>query len=290
VEHDVSTDDGRTLRVLEQGDPHGHPILIHHGMPGSRLQFKPAVVRARQQGLRLISYDRPGYGGSSRHEGRSVGDCAADVRAIAAALEIDRLAVWGISGGGPHALACAALLPDLVPAVASLASPAPWEAEGLDYLADTGDLNVEDTKLFFEDRAAAEAKCAADRDEMLEVDLPGMIEMLETLLAAPDAEVLTGELGSYVLEQQRIGLEPGYTGWWDDGVATMAPWGFELEAIKTPVLLLHGRHDKFVPFAHGEWLAGQIPGVEPRLTEDDGHVTLLVDRLDDVHAWLVERL
>jgi len=290
VEHDVSTTDGRTLRVLEEGDPSGHPILILHGMPGSRLQFKPAVRRGRQQGLRLISYDRPGYGGSSRHEGRSIADCAADVRAVAAALEIDRLAVWGISGGGPHALACAALLPDLVPAVASLAAPAPWDAQGLDYLADTGEMNVEDTKLFFADRAAAERKCAADRDEMLEVDLPGLIELMNTLLAPPDADVLTGELGSYLLEQERIGLEPGYTGWWDDGVALLTPWGFELTTIETPVLLLQGRHDKFVPFAHGEWLAGQIPTVEPRLSEDDGHLTLLVDRLDDVHAWLAERL
>jgi pimeloyl-ACP methyl ester carboxylesterase len=114
--------------------------------------------------------------------------------------------------------------------------------------------------------------------------------MLKTLLAPVDAEVLTGELGSYVLEQQQLGLRPGYTGWWDDGVASLTPWGFELNTIKTPVLLLHGRHDKFVPFAHGEWLAGQIPSVEPRLTEDDGHLTLFVDRLDDVHAWLVERM
>jgi pimeloyl-ACP methyl ester carboxylesterase len=290
VEHDVSAADGRTLRVLEEGDPNGHPILIHHGTPGSRLQFKPAVVRGRQQGLRLISYDRPGYGGSSRHEGRSVGDCAADVRAIAAALEIDGLAVWGISGGGPHALACAALLPDLVPAVASLAAPAPWGAEGLDYLADTGELNVEDTELFFEDRAAAEQKCAADRDEMYDADKAEIIEILLTLLSPVDAAVLSGELGDYLVEQEHLGLAPGYTGWWDDGVALLTPWGFELETIKTPVLLLQGRHDKFVPFAHGEWLAGQIPSVEPRLSEDDGHLTLMTDRLDDVQAWLVDRL
>src|ERR1700735_5267102 len=135
VEHTVRTPDGRTLAVEESGDPAGRPVLVHMGTPNSRHLYGPNVRDAAARGLRLISYDRPGYGGSSPQPGRTVADCAGDVRTICAELGIDRLAMWGVSGGGPHVLACAALLPDLVTAAASLASPAPYGAEGLDWLA-----------------------------------------------------------------------------------------------------------------------------------------------------------
>jgi pimeloyl-ACP methyl ester carboxylesterase len=125
-EHEVVARDGGVLMVLEDGDRSGRPVLVHNGTPNSRLLFAGDVESARRHGIRLISYDRPGYGGSTRRPGRTVADCAEDVRDIASALGIDRLAVWGISGGGPHAIACAALLPDLVPAVGVLASVAPW--------------------------------------------------------------------------------------------------------------------------------------------------------------------
>jgi pimeloyl-ACP methyl ester carboxylesterase len=121
-EHDLVVRDGRALKVLEDGDRLGRPVLVHNGMPNSRLLFAGDVESARKYGIRLISYDRPGYGGSTRQPGRTVADCAEDVRAIAAALGLDRLAVWGVSGGGPHAIACAALLPDLVACVGVLAS------------------------------------------------------------------------------------------------------------------------------------------------------------------------
>ena len=167
-EHRVPTQDDRTLLVLERGDPDGHPVLVHNGTPNSRLMFDHDVARARAQGIRLISYDRPGYGGSSPHPGRTVVDCTCDVRAIAAALDIDSLALWGISGGGPHALACAALLPDLVAAVAVLASIAPWEAPGLDYFDGMGQFNVDETLLAVRDpvgaRAARDAAAGGARD------------------------------------------------------------------------------------------------------------------------------
>jgi pimeloyl-ACP methyl ester carboxylesterase len=132
VERTVRTPDGRTLAVEESGDLAGRPVLVHMGTPNSRHLYGPNVRDAASRGLRLISYDRPGYGGSSPQPGRTVADCAADVRIICAELGIARLATWGISGGGPHVLACAALLPDLVTAAASLASLAPFDADGLD--------------------------------------------------------------------------------------------------------------------------------------------------------------
>ena len=167
MQRTVHTTDGRTLAVEEAGDPAGRPVLVHMGTPNSRHLYGQHVRDAAERGLRLISYDRPGYGGSSPQPGRTVADCAGDVRAICAELGIDRLAMWGISGGGPHVLACAALLPDLVTAVASLASLAPYGAEGLDYFAGMGQDNVDDTRLYFADEAAARVKTDKDREEFL---------------------------------------------------------------------------------------------------------------------------
>lgn len=289
-EHEVATQDGRVLKVLEDGDRTGRPVVVHNGMPNSRLLFASDVRSAQRLGIRLISYDRPGYGASTRRPGRSVADCAEDVRAIARSLDIDRLGIWGISGGGPHAIACAAVLPDLVMSVAVLASVAPWGAEGLDYFAGTGEWNVEQVSLMLEDPAAARAKCEDNRVQMLTQTLPELMEFLKTLLAPVDAAALTGELGQYVIDATRSGMATSSDGWWDDGLAILEPWGFEFGSIRIPVLLLHGRHDRFVPFAHGEWLARTIPGVEARLTDDDGHLTLTTHHLDEVHSWLLERM
>ncbi len=290
TDHQLATPDGRTLQVLERGDPSGRPVLVHNGTPNSRLLFDRDVARSERQGVRLISYDRPGYGGSTVRPGRTVGDCAEDVRTIASALEIEQLLVWGISGGGPHAIACAALLPDLVPAVGVLASPAPWGAEGLDYFDGMGELNRQDIELMLDDPVAARAKCKEDRLEILEATPEALSETLKTLLSPVDAEALTGDLAEYMIEAGRSGLALGSEGWWDDELALMAPWGFELDAVRTPVLLYHGRQDRFVPFAQGEWLADHVPAVRAVLTDDDGHLTLTERHLDAIHGWLLEHL
>jgi pimeloyl-ACP methyl ester carboxylesterase len=284
----VTTPEGRTLLVQEGGDPRGRPVLVHGGTPNSRNLFRGHLADAERQGIRLISYDRPGYGGSTPHPGRTVADCATDVRTIADALTIERLAIWGISGGGPHALACAALLPDRLVAVASLASPAPHDAAGLDYFAGMGDMNVEDMKLMVDDPDAARAKTVTDRETMLTATPEGIRDFMQSLLSPVDAAVLTGELAEHMARNIRDGLAPGIDGWWDDGWAELQPWGFDLDAIRVPVMLWHGRHDRFVPFAHGEWLARQIPGAEAHLSEDDGHLTLWQQRIPAVHAWLLK--
>ena len=290
VQRTVRTPDGRTLAVEEAGDPGGWPVLAHMGTPNSRHLYGPNAADAAARGLRLISYDRPGYGGSTPQPGRSVADCAADVRAICAELGIGRLAMWGISGGGPHVLACAALLPDLVSAVASLASLAPLDAERLDWFAGMGALNADDTRLFLRDREAARAKLDADRERVLDGGAAELASGLQTLLSPTDAAALNDGLAEHLAYCDREGLAPGSQGWWDDGVAHSTPWGFELSAISVPVLLMHGRQDQFVPFGHGQWLAAHIPGVEARLLDHDGHLTLLTNRVPEVHAWLKERL
>jgi pimeloyl-ACP methyl ester carboxylesterase len=291
MERTVQTPDGRTLAVEDTGDPAGRPVLVHMGTPNSRLLFAPIVTDAVDRGIRLICYDRPGYGGSSPQPGRKVADCAADVRAICAALGIDQLLTWGISGGGPHVLACAALLPDLVAAAASLASPAPMGAEGLDWFDGMGELNVEDIQLGMKDPQAARIKTEADRLEILKTSADDLAAALQSVLTPVDAAALTGDLAEYLTQANQAGLAPGSEGWWEDGVALdSSDWGFDLASISVPLLLMHGRHDRFVPFSHGEWLAGQIPGVEARLLGGDGHLTLLRNRIPEVHAWLLGHL
>ena len=288
IDSTVRTPDGRSLRVQEGGDSRGRPVLVHSGTPNSRHLYGPHLELALEQGIRLISYDRPGYGGSTPQPGRTIGDCATDVETIADALDIDRFAVWGISGGGPHALACASLLPDRLVAVASLASPAPYDAAGLDYFAGMGELNVDDIKLMLDDPTAAKAKTISDREVMMTATAEGTREFLQTLLTPTDAAVMTGELAEYLTQSGKDGLAPGIEGWWDDGWAMLQPWGFDVSAIDVPVMLWHGRQDRFVPFQHGEWLAQQIPAVDAHLTEEDGHLTLIQRRIAVVHTWLLE--
>jgi pimeloyl-ACP methyl ester carboxylesterase len=289
VQRTVHTRDGRTLAVEDYGDPAGRPVLVHMGTPNSRHLYGRHVRDAAERGLRLIGYDRPGYGESSPQPARTVADCADDVRTICAELGIDRLATWGISGGGPHVLACAALLPDLVTAVASLASPAPYGAEGLDFFAGMGQVNIDDTRLFLTDEAAARAKMDKDRDEILATSPDDAARGIESLLTPADAAVLRGELAEYLVSSEQDGLAPGSEGWWEDN-CMVRPWEFDLADISVPVLLLHGRQDMFVPFGHGDWLARHIPGVEARLLDDDGHLTLMQNRVPEVHAWLSEHL
>jgi pimeloyl-ACP methyl ester carboxylesterase len=290
VQRTARTPDGRVLAIEEAGDPDGRPVLVHNGTPNSRHLYPPHAIDAAVRGLRLISYDRPGYGGSTPQPGRSVADCAADVRVICSELGIDRLAMWGISGGGPHVLACAALLPDLVTAAASLASAAPLDAEGLDWFEGMGDYNAEDIRLYLRDPAAARTKLESDREDFLAASPAELTAALQSLLSPADTAVLKDALADYLVYCNREGLAPGSQGWWDDGVAETSPWGFDLSAISVPVLLMHGRHDKFVPFGHGQWLAARIPGVEARLFDHDGHLTLETNRIPEVHAWLAERL
>jgi pimeloyl-ACP methyl ester carboxylesterase len=289
VQRTVPTPDGRTLAVEDYGDPAGRPVLVHMGTPNSRHLYGPNVRDATERGLRLIGYDRPGYGKSSPQPGRTVADCAADVRAICAELGIDRLAMWGLSGGGPHVLACAALLPDLVTAAASLASLAPYDAEGLDYFAGMGQENVDSFRLVLTDEAAAKAETHEFRTEILAESPDNFAAEIESLLTPTDAAVLHGELAEYLVTSHQDGVTASSAGLWEDN-CMLRPWGFDLADVAVPVLLLHGRHDLMVPFSHGEWLARHIPGVEARLLDNDGHLTLLQNRVPEVHAWLSDHL
>jgi pimeloyl-ACP methyl ester carboxylesterase len=283
----VAAGGGRELCLELAGEPDGKPILVHAGMPMSRRLYGGWIADAESKGIRLIGYDRPGYGGSTAHPGYTVASAAHDVRVIAEALGHDRLGLWSISGGGPYALACAALLPDLAVAVAAVASLAPYGAEGFDYFAGMGANNAEGFELFFTDPEASRRELREDRDKILAATPEQFAEAIESLLSPVDAEVLTGDLARWLTETQQVALAPGDQGWWDDGAAPLTSWGFDLADILVPVKIWHGRQDRFVPVQHGQWLAASIPGAEADISDRDGHLTM-IGRIGEIHDWLLK--
>ncbi len=268
------------------GDPRGHPVLVHNGTPNSRHLYGGWIADAAEKGIYLVSYDRPGYGGSTADPGHTVASGAQDVRAIAAALGLDRLGIWGISGGGPYALGCAALLPDMAVAVAVVASIAPHGKEGFDYFAGMGELNADDIRLFFSDPEAARRKAHQDWEEFVAATPEQLAEGIKSLLSPVDAQALTGDLAQWLADSAHDGLAAGDQGWWDDGVSHLTDWGFDLEDIQVPVKIWHGRQDRFVPVQHGQWLAANVPGAAADIS-DDGHLSLNA-RIGEIHDWLLQ--
>jgi pimeloyl-ACP methyl ester carboxylesterase len=286
-EHRIPVD-GRHLAVLDAGNESGPAVFVSHGTPGSALLWRGLIEDAESRGMRLLGYDRPGYGGSDPDPGRRVSDAARDVAAMADVLGIERFAVEGGSGGGPHALACAALQPDRVVAAASLAGVAPYPAEGLDWLEGMGEDNVQEFSAAQAGRDELERFVSAMTDGMLAAEPNALADTLKSLCSPVDAAVLTGELADYLLDALRRALGESVEGWIDDDFAFVSPWGFELGEIRVPVQLWHGAEDRFVPIAHGRWLAERIPGIEAHLSEEDGHLTIQIGRIADVHAWLLQ--
>ena len=287
IQHVVRTADGRSLAVRDAGVPDGPALVAQHGTPGTGRFYGAELASAQEKGLRLITYDRPGYGGSSPNRGRTVADAADDVATILDALGVQRFATYGWSGGGPHALACAALLPDRCAAACTIAGVAPFDAEGLVWLAGMGEGNIAEFGAAREGREALVEFCRADAAGMTEATPEQLADALRPHLSAVDAAALTGELAEHLLESIVDGLAPGVDGWVDDDLAFVAPWGFDVEDIRIPVLLWQGELDLFVPPSHGRWLADHIPGVEAHLSETDGHLTLFEHRVPEVHDWLL---
>jgi pimeloyl-ACP methyl ester carboxylesterase len=288
-EHTVSGPGGRELRVRELGDPDGVPVLAHHGTPGCGAVYERWREDAEQRGIRLIGYDRPGYGGSDRQHGRSVADAAADVEAICDQLGLDRILTHGRSGGGPHALACAALLPDRVAAAATLCSVGPFKADGLDFLAGMGEDNVVEFGAALEGEEKLAPLLEQIAAGVFAADPEGLAAEVASLLSPPDVAVVNGGLAAELLDSFRVGVGETRVGWIDDDLAFTRPWGFDLASIEVPVGLWQGHQDLMVPLAHGEWLAAHIPGVDAHLSPDDGHLSIEQGRIGDVHAWLLER-
>jgi pimeloyl-ACP methyl ester carboxylesterase len=275
----VTTPDGRTLAVHLAGDPDGRAVVVHHGTPGAGTLYARHAEAAAARELRLIGYDRPGYGGSDRHHGRAVADAAADVAAILDALAIEQFATWGASGGGPHALACAALLPGRCAVAVTVAGVAPFGAGGLDWSAGMGEDNVAEFRAAVAGEAALDEFLAGHLPALREIRGEDLVGAMRSLLSDVDAQALTDALGDHFAAQFRHGLAPGAAGWIDDDLAFVGDWGFPLEAISAPVQVWQGPHDLMVPEAHGRWLGANVPGADLRAAPQDGHISLLATRM-----------
>jgi pimeloyl-ACP methyl ester carboxylesterase len=280
---------GRELTVYDGGDRGGPVILVHHGTPAAGPPHYGWVEDAAARGARLVAYDRPGYGASTAARGRTVGDAAADAAAIMDALDVERFVTWGVSGGGPHALACAALLPDRIAAACSIGGVAPFDARDLNYFSGMGEDNIVEFGLAMAGREHLAPFASAAAAEMLD-HLEDLGASIETLLAEPDRLALAGLIGDWWRAGIRVSFSSGVDGWIDDDLAFIKPFGFEPAAIPVPTLVVHGRQDQFVPISHGQWLSRAIPGADSWLLGDEAHMSLLANRVGDVHAWLLEHL
>src|SRR3954447_23063406 len=230
VIHELELPDGRKLTVRDHGSTGAADealVIVHQTTPGGTLLLPDAVRAAAELGLRLVSYARPGYAGSTRTPGRSVADAAADTAAVADFFAAQRFLTWGSSGGGPHALACAALLPDRVVAAATLASVGPYGAPGLDFLDGMGEGNIEEFGIVLAGgEAGIEAALAPQVEELLASDVDGLVESMAPHLTPVDAAELRAGFGGSFLAQIREGCAGGAAGWVDDDVAFVRPWGF----------------------------------------------------------------
>ena len=270
------------LDVELSGPPDGHAVVVHSGTPGAAMLFEPLVEVGTERGFRHVSYSRPGYGGSDRHEGRTVADCAADLTAILDHLGIERCFTIGGSGGGPHALACAALLPERTIAAATIAGVAPWPADGLDWLEGMGQENHDEFAAALEGGDRLREFLETEAEQLLTVRGDELHAALGDLLSGVDRAVLTGDFADYMTASDREALGNGVWGWFDDDRAFVTSWGFELDAIEVPVTVWQGDQDRFVPAAHGRWLAEHISGARAELRADQGHLSLALGAYGEI--------
>jgi pimeloyl-ACP methyl ester carboxylesterase len=273
TELDLVLDDGEALHAYDSGAG-DLAVVWHHGTPNIGAPPAPLADTARRLGIRWLSYDRPGYGGSPRRPGRDIASAAAYTRAVADARGVERFAVLGHSGGGSFALGTAALLPDRVRAAAGISSVAPYGADGLDWfagMAPSGEASL---------RAALAGRAAMERHEASEPGgEPGFIPADEAALAGD---------WSWFLDVVRPAVAGGPAGLVDDQLSYVAPWRCDPAAIAVPVLLMHGADDRMVPAGHSRWLAARIPGAQLRVLPGDGHISVMRQAATTL-KWLRER-
>jgi pimeloyl-ACP methyl ester carboxylesterase len=280
----LTTKDGRTLAYYERGQPDGVPVLISHGTPGSRFTRHPDPEMYERHGVHAVIYDRPGYGRSDPHPGRTVADAAADFEAIADELGFERFAVVGGSGGAPHVLACGALLGDRVTRVGALVTPAPSDSPDFDFFDGLADINVK------EFGAALEGKEAIDAHlepyvEGIRADPDAVIDQIASELPDVDRAIMEREDFRTVIREAFLeAVRQGVRGWADDDLAFAKRWGFELEDVQTEVRLWQGELDVLAPRSHGEYVASRLPNARFELLEGGGH--FIVEEWSVVYDWL----
>jgi pimeloyl-ACP methyl ester carboxylesterase len=274
--------DGRAVDVLLGGDQDGFPLVMHHGTPSDATTFADWHEACRARGLRLVCVSRPGYATSTRLPGRDVANAARDTEAVLDLLGHDSFVTAGWSGGGPHALACAALLHDRCLAAATLAGVGPHGEHDLDFLAGMGPENVDE----FGAALAGEQPLRAWLEEFGEpfrhVTGEQVAAAFGGLVPQIDKDVLDGGYADQMAAEMRRALELGFDGWVDDDLAFTRSWGFDLGQIRVPVTVWQGDLDLMVPFAHGRWLAHHLHTATARMVPGHGHISLVTRYREEI--------
>src|ERR1700733_2001926 len=259
--------DGRDLDVLTVGADDGFPLVVHEGTPSGLVPNGKIVGAAEERGLRVVMAARPGYEGSPPRPARRVADVVGDMAQVLDALGAGQFVSIGFSGGGPHSLACAALLPGRCLAAASVAGVGPSGVRGADALTP-----------FLEKEAAALGSIEGEQ----------IIASLGGLISGADAGVINGEFADDLARSLRGAVREGIAGWRDDDLAFAADWGFSLDEFAAPVAIWQGDQDMMVPFAHGRWLAARIPGARAHLEPGAGHLTMTVTAIGRILEDLLD--
>jgi pimeloyl-ACP methyl ester carboxylesterase len=278
----VSLPDGRDIDVLLTGPEDGIPLVVHDGTPVGLGIYPPTAEAARDREMRMIMTARPGYEDSTPCPGRRVGDAAADIAAVLDELGLDTFVTYGVSGGGPHALACAASLPGRCLAAASVAGVAPYNAEGLDFLAGMGPENVDEFGAAVEGSESLTRYLEHEAATLGAVSGGDLAKAFGGLVSDVDKAALTGDYALSLAAQLRGAVRNGIAGWRDDDLAFAADWGFDLGKLAAPVAVWQGDQDRMVPFAHGQWLAAHIPGARVHLMPGEGHLSLTITALGGI--------
>jgi pimeloyl-ACP methyl ester carboxylesterase len=278
--------DGRELdvRIAGGSDPAAPVLVYHHGTPSSGRVPADVVAAATGRGMRVVSWSRPGYATSTRQPGRSVADVASDAREVLDALGIGQVFTMGWSGGGPHALACGALMADRVLGVASLAGVAPYaeSIDSLNWMAGMGQDNIDEFGAALAGESVLAPALAGAREGLSTVTADGIVAEMESLLPDVDREYLGPGFGDDLAASFREAVATSADGWVDDDLAFTRPWGFDLATIPVPVAIWQGSEDLMVPFAHGTWLAAAMPHARAHLAQGEGHLSVVVGAIDQI--------
>ena len=279
--HVLAMGSGAALEYfVDEGAPSGSSLLVyHHGTPAAGPLMRDLILAARASNLQAVELVRPGYGASTRQPGRSIADIVPMVLELADHLGHEQFVTLGWSGGGPHAIATAALSGGRCRAAMCLASVAPFNAAGLDFLDGMGQENLDEFGAAVAGADALEEYLLNQVDDLRAVTGPDVISALATLLPAVDREFLDGARGREMAAALRWSVAQGIWGWFDDDVAFTQDWGFGLGSVAAPLWLYQGSEDLMVPFAHGRWLASALPDATPNLIEGHGHLSMAGDCL-----------
>jgi pimeloyl-ACP methyl ester carboxylesterase len=278
--------DGRVLDVRVTGPEHGLPLLFHHGTPGAGTSVRSFERIAHENGLRWVTISRPGYGDSTRQPGRRVIDVVADSAKVLEHIDADHCVVAGWSGGGPHALACAARLIGCQAALI-LASVAPYDVEDLDWMAGMGQDNIDEFSKAIEGDTSLRTFLDEQREQLKDLTPEGIATSLGSILPEVDRVALTDEIGEDMAAGFHEGLRTGVDGWLDDDLAFINPWSFSVSEISIPTAICQGGVDLMVPFAHGEWLANAVPKALVHRDEAEGHLSMVLGCFESVLSELL---